>query len=66
MEYRDISVERLDHEEHPHVLLITLDRPDKRNPLGLTTVTELCHALEAATGYSDRLLHGEDLAEAAE
>ena len=31
-----------------HVARITLDRPEKRNPIGPLTVGELCHALERA------------------
>jgi enoyl-CoA hydratase/carnithine racemase len=33
------------------VARITLNRPDKRNPLGPTTIGELLHALDAAKAY---------------
>ena len=31
-----------------HIARVTLDRPEKRNPIGPVTVNELCHALERA------------------
>lgn len=36
-----------------HVARLTLNRPEKRNPLGSTTVSELCHALERARDDAD-------------
>jgi enoyl-CoA hydratase/carnithine racemase len=43
MSYREIS-----YELRGPVARITLNRPDKRNPIGPTTIGELLHALDAA------------------
>lgn len=49
MEYRKIVVD----EPRPRVQRITLNRPDKRNPLSNELRTELFHALEAADRNPD-------------